>query len=51
MGDEDFVETFETKTRFEDLALGAFSTVYEKTVFVILDDLGRETAMNGGRGC
>ena len=40
LGDEDVVEALKAQTGFEDLALGTFAAIDEKTVLIVLDNLG-----------
>ena len=50
MRDQEPVQLAEPHPRFKDLPLGAFTAVQQKAVFVVLDDLRRQSAVNGWRG-
>ena len=48
---QDARQVAETDARLQDLALRAFAAVDEKTILIVLDDLRRQAASGGGRGC
>jgi len=49
VGQEDLVQAAKTKAAAKQLALGAFATVHEETVFPVQDHGGRQAASD--RGC
>jgi hypothetical protein len=47
--DQHLVQPFEAQARFEDLALGAFAAIYQKTVLVVQHHLRGQPAMDRRR--
>ncbi len=50
VGEQDAGQVLEPRARLQDLTLGAFTTIHQKTIFVVLDDLGRESPLGRRRG-
>ena len=48
--EEDAGEILKARTRLQDLALSPLSAIDQKPVFIMLDDLGGESALGRGRG-
>ena len=49
VGDEDVVQVLEPDAGLQDLALGAFAAINEEAILIVLDDLGCQAALGGGR--
>jgi len=49
VGDEDAVKALKAQTGLQDLALSTFTAVNQEAVFVMLDDLRRQTTLDRGR--
>ena len=47
VGDQDAVEALEANARLQNLALGAFATIHQETIFIVLDDGSGQIAMGG----
>jgi hypothetical protein len=51
VSDQDAIQAFEPGAGLQNLPLGTLAAVDQKTIFVVFDNLGRETAPGGwGRG-
>src|SRR5688572_6994105 len=50
MREEDAREILKARARLQDLTLCPFTTIDEKTVFIMFDDQSREAAFGGRRG-
>jgi hypothetical protein len=47
VSDQEAVQFSKPKPGLKDLALSAFSAIYQKTMLIMLDHLGRQPALNG----
>ncbi len=50
MRQQDAGQVLEPGTRLQDLALGALPTIHQKSIFIMFDDLGRESPLGRRRG-
>src|SRR5512135_561660 len=48
MGDQDMAEILKAQAGLQDLALGALTAIDQEAVFIVLDDLCRQSTFGGG---